>query len=204
MYDRRSLKTIFMIVSGSAILAFGFYNFYYLNDITEGGVLGLLLILKNIFNIDMSVASIIIDVMLLAMGYKFFGRKFFIYSVIASVFFSVLYGLFSYIGPVLPRFGILTSSVLGGLCVGIGSGIVIKAGCAAGGDDALALMLSKLSSIKIGTIYVIMDIVVLLLSLYYLSVGDIMYSMIAITISGKVIDFVYDFGGKNINKMRIA
>lgn len=192
MIDRRLFKTLGLILLGSLILAFGFYNFYYLNNITEGGVLGLLLLLKNLFNIEPSVANIIIDGLLLLLGYKFLGKKFFIYSIFASISFSIMYNWFESIGPILPKIdSMLLSTILAGISVGIGVGLIVKAGAAAGGDDALALVISKFTSLHVGQVYMLGDISILLLSLLYLSVFDVFYSLIAVTISGKVIDYIY-------------
>ncbi|MGO0884144.1 YitT family protein [Clostridioides difficile] len=199
MARRLFLERIGLILLGSAILAFGVYNFYYLNNITEGGVLGILLLLKNLFNIQPAIANIVIDGLLLLVGYKFFGKKFLIYSIVASISFSVLYDLFEAIGPLVPQSqNMILSTILAGVTVGVGVGIIVKAGCASGGDDALALVISKTTSLNIGQVYLATDVIVLLLSLFYLSAFDIFYSLIAVTISGKVIDFIY-YHGKNLD-----
>ena len=65
---RTHAKHIILILLGSLILSFGIYNLNYQNNITEGGVLGLLLLLKNLFNIELSVANLIIDTALLIMA----------------------------------------------------------------------------------------------------------------------------------------
>ncbi|MGL5313997.1 MAG: YitT family protein [Peptostreptococcaceae bacterium] len=192
MIRRRFLKTSAIILLGSLILAFGFYNFYYLYNITEGGVLGLLLLLKNLFDIQPSIANLIIDAILLLVGYRFFGKNFLIYSIIASVSFSILYECFELIGPILPKIhSMIISTVLAGISVGVGVGIIVRAGGAAGGDDALALVIAKTTSLNVGQVYLICDIAILLLSLLYLSAFDVFYSLIAVTISGKVIDLIY-------------
>ena len=68
--DRRTKeKEIGLILLGTIILSFGVYNLNYQNNITEGGVLGILLLLKNLFNINPSVANIIIDISLFVIGY---------------------------------------------------------------------------------------------------------------------------------------
>ena len=194
MYDRRSLKDISLILIGSTILAFGVYNFYYLNSITEGGVLGIILLLKNIFGFDISIAGAILDIALLTMGFKIFGKKFFIYSVGASIGFSVLYDIFETVGPLVPQMGMFTSAVLGGLSVGIGCGIMMRVGCASGGDDALAMIISKVTSLKLSTVYLITDGIVLLLSVSYIPAVQLVYSIVAVLISGKTIDFIYGLG----------
>ena len=88
--------------------------------------------------------------------------------------------------------------IIAGLSVGLGSGLVVRAGGAAGGDDALALVISKTTSLKIGNVYMITDFCILGLSLVYLSFSQIALSLISVSISGKVIDFVYSYKNKEI------
>lgn len=198
MDDRRTkVKHIILILIGSLILAFGIYNLNYQNNITEGGILGVLLLLKNLFDIEPSVANLILDISLLIIACKFFGRQFLLNSIIATLSFSIFYKIFESIGPLLP---VLQSkfvvTILAGLFVGIGVGIIIRNGAAAGGDDALAMVISKVTSVTIGNVYLIGDMAVLILSLTYLSVYDIFWSFIAISISGRTIDFIYNFNNK--------
>ena len=56
-----TLKSILLIIIGATILSFGSYNFNYQNNVTEGGVLGLLLLLQHVFNISPSITSEVID-----------------------------------------------------------------------------------------------------------------------------------------------
>ena len=208
---RTHAKHIILILLGSLILSFGIYNLNYQNNITEGGVLGLLLLLKNLFNIELSVANLIIDTALLIMAYKFFGKQFLIYSIIATFSFSTFYEVFESIGPLIP---VLNSkfivTILSGLFVGVGVGIIVRNGAAAGGDDALAMVISKITSLNIGNVYMIGcnlrnymigDVAVLMLSLTYLSVYDIFWSLIAVNISGRTIDFIYNFNKSKLVKV---
>lgn len=199
MARRRSVEQILLVLIGSIILSFGVYNFNFQNNITEGGVLGFLLLLKNLFNIRLSLANLIIDCALLLVGYKFFGKKFIKYSLIATISFSLSFSFFESIGPVIPKFdNLILGSIIAGVFVGLGSGLVVRAGGAAGGDDALALVISKTTSLKIGKVYMISDFFILGLSLIYLSFSQIAISLIAVSVSGKVIDFVYSYKNKDI------
>ncbi|WP_195938983.1 YitT family protein [Romboutsia sp. 1001713B170131_170501_G6] len=193
--DRRTnVKKIMLILLGAMILSFGIFNLNYQNNITEGGVLGVLLLLKNVFNVDLSMASILIDISLFAVGYKFFGKRFLMYSLFATFSFSVFYSIFEGIGPIIPVLeSKLLGTILSGLFVGVGVGIIVRAGAAAGGDDALALVISKITSLKIGQVYMISDVVILILSLSYLSAYDIFWSLIAVNISGRLIDLIYNY-----------
>ena len=136
------------------------------------------------------------------MAYKFFGKQFLIYSIIATFSFSTFYEVFESIGPLIP---VLNSkfivTILSGLFVGVGVGIIVRNGAAAGGDDALAMVISKITSLNIGNVYMIGDVAVLMLSLTYLSVYDIFWSLIAVNISGRTIDFIYNFNKSKLVKI---
>ena len=202
MARRRTIKQILLVIIGSIILSFGVYNFNFQNNITEGGVLGFLLLLKNLFNIKLSLANLVIDCILLLIGCKFFGKKFIRYSLLATAIFSLSFSFFEKIGPVIPKFNnLIIASIIAGIFVGLGSGLVARAGAAAGGDDALALVISKTTSLKIGNVYIISDFFILGLSLIYLSFSQIAVSLIAVSVSGKVIDFVYSYKNKDIIKV---
>ena len=194
MWLKKYIKNLLLIALGSCILAFGSFNFNYQNNVTEGGVLGLLLLIKNIFDISPSITAIIIDLSLFALGTKFFGKQFLGLSIFASLSFSTWYKIWENIGFIVPSLtnNMLLASILAGMGVGIGIGIIVRAGAAAGGDDVIALIGEKLTPFKVNHIYMITDFIVLILSLSYLSFKQIFFSLIAVTISGKIISIMYD------------
>lgn len=194
MWIKKYIKNLALIAFGSCILAFGSFNFNYQNNVTEGGVLGLLLLIKNIFDISPSITALIIDLSLFTIGSKFFGKQFLILSIFASLSFSTWYNMWESIGFIVPNLNnnMLLASILAGIGVGIGIGIIVRAGGAAGGDDVIALVGTKLTSLKVNHIYMITDFIVLILSLSYLNFKQIFFSLIAVTISGKIISIMYD------------
>ncbi|MGL4363129.1 MAG: YitT family protein [Cellulosilyticaceae bacterium] len=200
MLNKKIINIFLLIMLGSSILAFGMYNFNFQNNITEGGVLGLLLFCKNIWNISPSTTSIIIDFTAFAIGSHFFGKSFLIYSLSATLFFSTFYSFFESIGFIVPNLehNMLLSTVLSGLFVGIGVGIIVRYGGASGGDDVIALIVSKLTSVQIKWVYLVLDCLVLLLSLAYLPVSQIFWSFFAVFISGQVISIIYNLPRKLI------
>ena len=194
MWLKKYIKNLLLILLGSCILAFGSFNFNYQNNVTEGGVLGLLLLIKNIFDISPSITALVIDLSLFALGSRFFGKQFLGLSIFASLSFSTWYKVWESIGFLVPNLtnNMLLASILAGMGVGIGIGIIVRAGGAAGGDDVIALVGEKLTSLKVNHVYMITDFIVLILSLSYLSFKQIFFSLIAVTISGKIISIMYD------------
>ena len=199
MWLKNYKKNLLLIILGSCILAFGSFNFNYQNNVTEGGVLGLLLLIKNIFDISPSITALIIDLSLFALGTKFFGKQFLGLSIFASLSFSTWYKVWESVGFIVPNLTnhMLLASILAGMGVGIGIGIIVRAGAAAGGDDVIALVGEKLTPFKVNHVYMITDFIVLILSLSYLSFKQIFFSLIAVTISGKIISIMYDSSKMN-------
>ena len=93
----------------------------------------------------------------------------------------------------------LIGSILAGICVGIGVGLVVRGGGASGGDDVIALLSNKLLKLKVNHVYLITDATVLLMSLIYLDIKQIFYSIIAVTISRKIISIIYKSDEDNRN-----
>ena len=84
----------------------------------------------------------------------------------------------------------LLAAVLGALFIGIGVGICVRVGGAPGGDDALAMSISHATGVKIETVYLISDLLVLGLSISYIPWKRIGYSLLTVILSGRIIGIV--------------
>lgn len=193
MQHRIHFKNISLILIGSAILAFGLYNFNFQNNVTEGGILGFILLIKALFDISPSITSFILDASLFLIGIRYFGKRFMIYSFIATISFSVFYAINERIGFTIPNLSnhMLLAAILGGIFVGIGVGLIVRTGGAAGGDDVIALLVDKYTRFTVGHTYLALDLLVLILSLTYLTVGDIFWSILTVIVSGQIINLLY-------------
>jgi Uncharacterized conserved protein len=185
-----------IILLGSAILAFGLYNVHAQCGITEGGVLGASLLLRHWLKISPALSSFIMDSLFFLLALKHFGRGFLRYSLTASIGFSAVYALLERFPPLLPSLASwpLLAALCGGLFVGIGCGLIVRIGGAAGGDDALAMLLAKKLQISIGKSYLIGDLAVLLLSLSYIPAVRIGFSLVTVLVSSAVIELVCRLG----------
>ena len=94
----------------------------------------------------------------------------------------------------------LIASVLGGIFVGAGVGLIVRQGGSSGGDDALALTISHISHWKLSRSYLFTDVTVLLLSLTYIPVMRIVFSLITVTISSYLIDWIKEY--KSVNSVK--
>lgn len=179
-----------LLVGGPFILAFGLYNIHSQSGITEGGVLGALLLIEHWLPISPAVSSLVLNAACYGFGLRYLGKPFAICSIIATGSFTLFYGIFEQFPPLLPDLSgqPLLAAVLGGCFVGIGVGMAVRAGGASSGDDALAMAISKITGCKISRVYVISDFTVLILSLSYIPFQKIFFSLLTVTISSFLID----------------
>lgn len=193
---RQNAKSIALVILGATILAFGTYNLNYQNNVSEGGVLGLMLLLQNLFNLSPSITSIVIDFTLFFIGMRFFGKRFIMLAFLSTATFSLTYRMWSSIGFIIPSLSssMIIAAILSGIGVGVGVGLVIRAGGASSGDDVIAILGAKFTKLKMAHVYYISDGIVLALSLTYLGVDRIIYSIIAAIISGKIISIICKIG----------
>ena len=175
-----------------AILAFGLYNIHSRTLVSEGGVLGATLLLQHWFGISPSITSFLLDAVCFAIGTKVLGWGFLRDSLIASGLFSVWYAVFERMGPVLPDLSAhpLAAAFFGALFVGVGTAMIVIYGGACGGDDALVLTFKKLRGTPVSVTYFISDFTVLMLSLTYIPLKRIIYSLISVMISSAVIELI--------------
>ncbi|MBS5690260.1 MAG: YitT family protein [Firmicutes bacterium] len=185
-----------MIVLGSAILAFGLYNVHSISGVTEGGVLGLTLLLEHWFGISPSISGLVLNGACYVLGLTLLGKEFILYSIIAGGGFSLFYAIFERFPPLWPQIAQmpLAASVAGAAFVGVGVGLCIRANAAPTGDDSLALSLSHHFKIGIQWVYLLGDLIVLALSLTYIPFSKIIYSLLTVVLSGQLIGLIQKAG----------
>ena len=196
MFRHITLRQVLTALTGSAILAFGLYHVHSFAGVTEGGVLGMTLLLRHWFGLSPSISGLIMDLSCYVLGWKLLGSRFLVSSLLASGGFSLFYRLFERFDPLWPELAQmpLAAAVLGAIFVGLGAGLCVRAGGAAGGDDALAMSVSHLARIPIQRAYLLTDIVVLALSLSYIPPRRMIYSLLTVLLSGQLIGLVQRFG----------
>ena len=182
-------KKVLMCLIGSAILSFGLYNIHALSGVTEGGILGMTLLLHYWFNISPAVSGFVMNAVCYLIGWKSLGKNFVMYSLVAGGGFSLFYAFFEKFPPLWPQLANmpLAASLLGAVFVGVGIGLCVRAGGAPGGDDALAMVISKATKSDIRWAYLASDLIVLLLSLTYLDFIRIALSLLTVILSGQII-----------------
>ena len=189
MFPKLKLENCLVIILGSVIQAVGIYNIHALSNVTEGGVLGLTLLIRHWLKVSPAVSSLILNALCFGMGWKVLGRSFIGYSVLSILSYSGAYGILECFPPLWPEIAgmPLAAALAGGVFIGIGAGLCVCAGGATSGDDALAMSINHLTGIPVERIYLVSDMTVLLLSLSYIPLGRIVWSLLTVILSGQII-----------------
>ena len=198
MIPKLKLSNCLVLMLGSIVQAVGIYNIHSLSNVTEGGVLGLTLLLQHWLQISPAVSSFVLNLACYALGWKALGKEFIGYSLVSICTYSVCYGILEHFPPLWPQIAHmpLLAAIAGALFIGVGAGLCVRAGGATAGDDALAMSLNHLFSWPIERVYLVSDLIVLTLSLSYIPFYRIAYSLLTVVLSGQIIGLIQKIKAK--------
>ncbi|EJS13198.1 YitT family protein [Bacillus sp. MYb56] len=197
MTSNLKIRNIIFILIGSAIFSFGIVNINIENHLAEGGFTGITLLLYFKFSLDPSYTNLILNVPLFFIGWKLLGRTTFLYTLIGTFSVSLFLWVFQ-------RYEVLNlhlnlqndmtlAALFAGAFIGIGLGIIFKYGGTTGGVDIIARLVHKYVGWSMGKTMFMFDAVVIIISiLTYLSYREGMYTLVAVFIGAKVIDFMQE------------
>ena len=192
MFRNIKVSSCIIGLTGSIILAFGLYHVHSCSGVTEGGVLGMTLLLQYWFHISPAVTGFVLNSACYLFGAKQLGKEFIFYSALSTAGFSLAYKICEQFEPLWPQLYEmpLLASVAGALFVGVGAGLCVRIGGAPSGDDALAMSRSRLTHIKIQWVYLLSDFLVLALSVTYIPLQRLGYSVLTVILSGQIIGLI--------------
>ncbi|MFC4771338.1 YitT family protein [Enterococcus hermanniensis] len=188
-------KEISFIIFGTAIYAFGLVYLNIANDLAEGGVTGITLIIRALFGIDPAYTTLIINIPLILIGGKILGKRSFYYTILGTVSLSVFLWIWQRVTiEINLDHDLFIVSILAGLVAGFGSGLVYRNGGTTGGADVVARILEQKFGFTMGKSLLFFDIIVLICSLTYLDLKRMMYTLIVSFVFSKVVDVLASGG----------
>ena len=194
MLDGIKFKNIFFIILGAAIFSFGLVHFNIQNELAEGGFTGITLILLFAFNWDPAIMNLILNIPMFIIGWKLLGKRVFIYTVIGTVAVSVFIKVFMiYQIDIHLKDDMFLVALFAGVFIGIGLGIIFRYGGTTGGVDIIARLAHKYIGWSMGKTMFLFDALVILVSwAVYLDHRSMMYTLVALFVGARVIDFVQE------------
>jgi uncharacterized membrane-anchored protein YitT (DUF2179 family) len=184
------LRNLAGIVLGAAIIAFGINYFNIANRLAEGGVTGITILLKLAFDLEPGLMMLAINLPLLGLGWKLLGRRAVFTTIWGTAWLSLFLWVFGHLR--LPMKDLLLASLFAGVTVGAGIGVVFRSGGTTGGVDIIARILEKYAGWKVGRTMLLADVAVIGVSLVYLTKEQAMYTLVAVFVGTRVIDFMQD------------
>lgn len=173
---------------GTLLLAFAFTSFFIPHDIAPGGVSGLSTVLASVLPVSVGVLSFLINLPLFLLGMRTVGWRFAVRSFASMTLLSVL---IDSLPPVDLTGDILLASMFGGVIMGVGLGIVVRAGATTGGTDMAAKLLhGALPFLSIPVILLGIDAMVVIIAAARFGIAAGFYALLSLYVSTLAMDAV--------------
>ena len=203
---KRVYETI-MIIIGNLILAFGLCAFVTPVGLISGGASGIGIAVKSITGINISYTVYVINFIMFVIGFIFLGKKFAFGTLLSTFLYPTFIALFERI-PQLANItnDILLSAFYGGLCIGLGLGLVLRVGASTGGMDIPPLLVNKKTGISVAWLINIFDCGILLLQVIFcpITIEAVLYGITVVIITTIVVDKVIILGETKIQVLVIS
>jgi uncharacterized membrane-anchored protein YitT (DUF2179 family) len=186
---KRFIDILFIIV-GSFFFAIGVNAFVIPNELGEGGVTGVTIITYYLFKWSPGLVNLILNSILLIIGYKFLSRITTIYTIVAVVFNSLFLHLTE--GWVIPSNEIVVNAIFGGVIIGAGIGMVIRVGGTTAGSTILAKMTYKYFGWNVSYGLLFFDLIVVFSSYFIIGAEKVMVTIMMLYVATKVMQFIIE------------
>ncbi len=189
------VKNLLFLTIGAIITAFALESFLVPNNIIDGGVIGISMIVSHITKLNLGLLILIINTPFIIMAFKKMGAKFVVQTVYANIILAVFLNLFHHYKV---TGDLLLSTVFGGIILGFGVGVILKHEGSLDGTEMLSLVVARRFGCSVGEFIMGMNVFIYLAAGKVFSWESAMYSIMTYFIASKVIDMVME--GLNSSK----
>jgi uncharacterized membrane-anchored protein YitT (DUF2179 family) len=196
--EKISYQDILGILLGTLVIAISIQMVLVPAHILTGGVTGIAIILKFLSGVDIWIWYIGLNIPIFIMGYKFISTRFALYSLIGMLSLTLFLRITQNWQLDLGIDNLILSAILGGVILGLGSGICLRSKGSSGGMDIIAVIISNSWGYNFGSISFAINLVILGVFLFASNVELTLISAISIFVSGKMVDQVQT--GYNVSK----
>ena len=192
MVSHHTLYRLLTLVFGSLLLALGVVLFFIGNHITTGGSPGMALLLHHMTGYSVGSMFLIFNLILILIGIKYMGKGFAFRTVVSIALTSFFIDLFVKAFPLKNLTeDMFLATLFGGVVIGLGVGLVLKADASAGGSTIIAKIVSAHSEIKPSQVILVMDFLTIAASVYvFIDIQSALWSLFSIYITARSIDVI--------------
>lgn len=184
------LKKFIFITLGAVLMAVALEIFLVPNEIIDGGITGISIVLSKITALPLGIFLFIINLPFLFLGYKQIGKTFAISTLYGIVVMSVTTQLLHHVSPFTNEK--ILAVLFGGLILGLGVGLVIRFGGSLDGTEIVAILLSKKMRMPVGQIIMVMNVFIFIIAGFVFGWDSAMYSIFTYYMASKVMDIVVE------------
>ena len=182
------IAPLFMITVGAVVAAFALEEFLVPFTILDGGVVGISMIISQLWGVPLGVLTIALNIPFMIVGFKRLGMRFLVKAIYAMVVFSSFLGVFEHMKEVTNQEILVV--VFGGVLLGIGVGLILRYGGCLDGTEIVAMLLSHHMEFSVGQIVLFFNIIIYAAAGFLFGPDRALYSLLTYFITSKVIDIV--------------
>lgn len=190
------IKRLLLMVLGTFLLALSTNAILIPHKLLSGGVSGIAMFLHFLFDWQVSLVVLLINIPLFILAFIFLKRKFIIFSLIGMLLFTFWLEITN--GWIIPIENTLSIPLLAGVISGAGSGIIFRVDGSTAGTDIIAKIANKFFSLNMATTNFIVNIVIIILSVYYFNIDLAILTVATMYVSTRTTNFVVE--GLNIRR----
>ena len=179
---------LFMITVGAVVAAFALEEFLVPFTILDGGVVGISMIISQLWGIPLGVLTIALNIPFMIVGFKRLGIRFLVKAIYAMAVFSSFLGVFEDMKEVTNQEILVV--VFGGVLLGVGVGLILRYGGCLDGTEIVAMLLSHHMEFSVGQIVLFFNIIIYSVAGFLFGPDRALYSLLTYFITSKIIDLV--------------
>ncbi len=187
---KKQIKEYVFLFIGTILAAAALKFILIPNEIIDGGVVGISIIVSHITKIPVGVYIFLLNIPFLFFGYKQIGKKFVIKSLFAITSLSLWTSVFE--GKFLFTENVMLASIFGGILLGIGVGTVIRFGGSLDGTEMVAIVLDRKTEFSVGQIVMFFNLFILSSAGFVFGTDGAMYSLITYFVAYKFMDMMVE------------
>lgn len=179
-----------LVTLGALLVSFGLEIFLVPNNIIDGGIVGISIIMSYLTGIKLELFLLILNVPFLYLGYRQIGKKFVVTTLFGLSVLSL--GTLFLLNVPVPTENPLLASIFGGAFLGVGVGMVIRSGGSLDGTEILGILLNRKTSFSVGKVVLFINVFIFFSAGFVFGWDRAMYSLITYFIASKMIDFTIE------------
>src|SRR5258706_12336182 len=183
----RAVKDAFFISLGVAAAGFGLKGFLLPNHFLDGGVMGISLLVNLLYNIDLSILVLLINIPFIIIGYTQVSKVFAAKTLVAIVLLALTLAYIDFPAVTSDK---LLIAFFGGFFLGAGIGLSIRGGSVLDGTEILAIYSSRKTTLTVGDIILVFNIIIFSVAAYLMHIETALYAILTYLVASKTVDFV--------------